>query len=192
MKSIVSIVEGHGEVDALPKLIHRIASNARLQSPIVHPPFRVKADLFLRFTEEFERIIIFQTNKARIENAVLIILLDCDDGCVAEVGPRIRAEVERICSDVSFLVCLAFREFESWFIYSAESLAESGLLLPGTVPPEDPDAIGDAKGWISKHMDEKYRETSHQMEFSARIDVQAASQSSSFKRLNRLLVAALS
>jgi hypothetical protein len=56
VKYLASIVEGHGEVEALPALIHRIAIAAQYGGDLrVNPPIRVKSGSFLNDEEYFRK-----------------------------------------------------------------------------------------------------------------------------------------
>ncbi len=82
---------------------------------------------------------------------------------------------------------LAKMEFEAWFLAAAASLAGGHGVVDTIVPPDDPEAIGDAKGWLSGHMPrgQPYRETIHQAAFAATFDMDAARAASSFDKLWR-------
>ena len=47
---------------------------------------------------------------------------------------------------------LAHREYESWFLAAAESLAGRRGLRPDLLAPQTPEDIRDAKGWLSKQI----------------------------------------
>lgn len=118
----VPIVEGHGEVQAVPNLIYRIA---QAEHPEVHvlvnPPIRIKASSFLQDSGYFARHIALAAEKAAQSRGCVLILLDCEDDCPAEVGPDLLQRAHALRSDVSFIVCLAYREYETWFLTSIRS-----------------------------------------------------------------------
>ena len=78
---------------------------------------------------------------------------------------------------------LAKTEYEAWFLAAAASL-EIG---EHSEPPEDPEAVRDAKGWLSARMPpgHAYRETIHQASFSATFDLDLARAAPSFDKLWR-------
>jgi hypothetical protein len=56
VRYVASIVEGHGEVEALPALLHRIARDAAFTGVLrVNPPIRVKSGSFLNDRDYLER-----------------------------------------------------------------------------------------------------------------------------------------
>lgn len=119
---IAAIVEGDGEVDALPILLRRLAD---WRTPDRYPqplrPIRVRRDRFLNREQEFSRHLQLAAKKCGGDGWILI-LFDADDDCPAELGPM-TLERARICvphRPVS--VVLANREYEAWFIAAAPSL----------------------------------------------------------------------
>ena len=79
---IVPIVEGQGEVEAVPVLLRRIA---RLQShyPRINPPARIKAGSFLNDTDYFAKYVTLAALKVAqsTSGGFVVILLDCEDDC---------------------------------------------------------------------------------------------------------------
>ena len=188
MRLVVPIVEGHGEVEAVPVLIRRIGSEFADKTVVVNPPFRVRSSSFLKFDDDFQKAIRFCSLKAKSEGGIVLILLDSEDHCPATLGPQIAEQASKIRSDVTFLVCLAHREFETWFIFAASSLAGYQGLPDNLVPLNNPEAIRDAKGWFGKQLPRGYKETQHQVSLAATMDLGQASESKSFKRLVERLV----
>jgi hypothetical protein len=136
--------------------------------------------------------------RATGQNGAILVLLDGDDDCPAELGPRLleRARAQR--GDRSIAVVVAKREFEAWFMACAESLRGQRGLPGDLLAPLDPEAISDAKGWLSARLPrgETYVETRHQPAFTARLDLDRARRADSFDKcyrdLARLLTGAQS
>ena len=123
MAYVASIVEGHGEVDALPTLLRRISQTAAPgQTLNVNQPIRIKSGSYLNDKDYFRRYTLLAAAKAAQSNGFVLILLDCEDQCPAQLGPALLARAQAVRNDVSYLVVLAYREFESWFLASARSL----------------------------------------------------------------------
>lgn len=94
---IVPIVEGHGEVEALPLLIRRVFEEFHPGVyPIVNPPSRVKAGSFLNNHDYFKKYIELAAAKAAQGGGVVVILLDCEDQCPGTLGPRLLAEAQGV------------------------------------------------------------------------------------------------
>lgn len=82
----------------------------------------------------------------------VLVLLDCDDGCPANLGPSLQDRASKVRPGLLIEVALARREFESWFVASAESLRGARGLSAELMPPPEAEAIRGAKEWLSKHM----------------------------------------
>ena len=58
MLFIAPIVEGHGEVEALPTLLHKIATHIGKQGLLkINPPLRVKSQSFLNDQNYFNKYV---------------------------------------------------------------------------------------------------------------------------------------
>lgn len=182
------IVEGHGEIEAVPLLIRRIfAETGSAVIPGINPPIRIKVGSFLHDDAYFRKYLLLATAKAAQANGEVLILLDCDDDCPADLGPRLLAKARAVRDDVPCSVVLAHREYETWFLAAAGSLRGRGL--PYDIdPPPNPEGIRGAKEWLTKQMGVSYDPIIHQAAFTARFDLTLARAMPSFDRLvNKLL-----
>jgi hypothetical protein len=89
--------------------------------------------------------------------------------------------------DVGVFAALAYREFESWFITACEALRGIHGMPDDLLPPDEPERIRDAKGWLSYRMDVACDPVTHQIEFTRKIDLDLARASRSFGRLYRFI-----
>ncbi len=185
MRVVTPIIEGDGEVAALPILLRRIGTWLSPGVPVtVVQPIRVRRDRFLNREEEFRRHLLLAAAKAG-EDGWILVLLDSDDDCPAELGPRTLERAQRIVAHRAVSVVLANREYEAWFLAAAESLhGQRGFEFEKT-PDFDPEQPRDAKGWLGERMSGgKYRETTDQPAFSANMSLnQAFERSRSFRKL---------
>ena len=106
---IVPIVEGHGEVQAVPILLQRLPADmvpdARLH---LNPALRVKAGSFVNDGDYFRKYVELAARKAKARtNACVLILLDCEDQCPGELGPGLLEKARTCRSDVVFIFILA-------------------------------------------------------------------------------------
>jgi len=180
------IVEGHGEIAALPILLRRIAADVTPPFTVeVNPPIRVKSGSFLNDPIYFSRYVNLAAAKASMHQGSVLILLDSEDDCPAKLGPELLARAQQVRPDVPCLVILAYREFETWFLASASSLCCRNGLPEHLSPPFNPEGIRDAKGWLSDRMTGglSYDPVSHQAAFPAALDMQEARCNPSFNRL---------
>ncbi|MGE3311371.1 MAG: DUF4276 family protein [Limisphaerales bacterium] len=190
MLRLASIVEGHGEVEAVPILIRRIA---RMVDPTLFirtdPVLRVPSSRLLK-SGEIERHVELAARKNAGLGGVLI-LLDCDDGCPAKEGPALLARAQGARPGFPVSVVLAQREFESWFLAAAESLRGRRGLPPDLAGPSDPESIRGAKEWLRARMprDRSYAESIDQPKFTDAFDIdQARCRARSFDRCHREIV----
>ena len=183
------IVEGHGEVEALPILIRRIfTENAADAFPIVNPPIRVKSGSFLNDPGYFRKYVTLAAAKAAQAGGEILILLDCEDDCPAELGPSLQARANDVRGDVVTHVVLAYREYETWFLAAAESLRGRSGLPEDLNPPPDAEAIRGAKEWLGQRMATPYDPIIHQAAFTTHFDMTQASAIPSFLRLTTKLL----
>ncbi len=189
MVFVVPIVEGSGEIDALPALLHRIRIARQVQSQLdVNPPIRVKSGSFLNDPPYFERYLQLAAAKAAQRQGSILILLDCEDSCPAELGPKLLRDATALRPDVPSFVALAWREYETWFLAAARSLRGLDGLPADLVPPANPEHFRDAKGWLGDRMPGRYDPIRHQSRFSKRMDLDAARTAQSFDRLYRYMI----
>ena len=183
------IVEGDGEVKAVPTLIARIAANLYPELVLVIPePIRTSRSKIVR-EGELERRVELAAQNVKGQGAILI-LIDSDDDCPAQLGPELLRRASEARSDLPIAVVLAKREFEAWFLAAAESLRGYKGLKHDLEPPNNPETIRDAKGWLKRQLEKgkKYRETIEQRQLTARFDLDLARQADSFDKCYRDIV----
>lgn len=185
MNIVACIVEGHGEVLALPILLRRLGHWRSPDSYVDVPlPIRVSRDRFLNRDEEFSRHLLLAANKCGDEGWVLI-LLDADDDCPRIRGAEVLARAQAVLPHRRVSVVLANREFEAWFVGAAQSLkGQRGLAVGSADLDGDPEKPRDAKGWLGLRMASGYGETTDQPAFAAIMDLQQAhDRCRSFRKL---------
>ena len=188
---LAAIVEGHGEMEAVPILIRRIAAELDPGLVLRMEIFRVPVSLLLK-TGELERCVKIAARKLEGKGAILV-LLDCDDGCPAKDGPPLLARAREARPDLPIAVVLAKKEYEAWFIAAAESLRGHRGLPDDLVSDPQPEEIRGAKGWLSEHMPKgrPYVETLDQPALTALFDIHTARQADSFAKFYRDVMALL-
>ena len=170
MITLAPIVEGDGEVLALPVLVRRIADAHGLYRVRVIRPFLLPRPKFL-VPEEFERAVEVQACRVEGSGGVLA-LLDADDDCALELTKHIRANYR---GGRQFSLVAAVREYESLFLAGKVVRAED---------------IRDAKGAVRASTG-VYKETRHQARLSATVDLEDARACRWFRKLESELVAIL-
>ena len=186
MTLVASIVEGDGEVAALPVLLRRLG---QWKTPAIHAdvlaPIRVHKDRFLNRPEEFSRHLQLAAAKCGDEGWILL-LLDADDDCPATKGAEIVERAKAILPHRRLAVVLANREYEAWFIAAAASLdGFRNFSWKAGDEAGDAELPRNAKGWMRERMASgAYHETKDQPAFSARMNLGLAyKRSRSFRKL---------
>lgn len=148
MRVVASIVEGDGEVAALPVLLRRL--NAWLTPelmPEIPKPIRVRRDRFLNREEELGRHLLLAAAKSGKDGWILI-LLDADYDCPAELGSQVLERARRVVPHRPVSVVLANREYEDWFLAAASSLNGKRGFADDDSDILDPEALTKRKGLV--------------------------------------------
>jgi hypothetical protein len=180
------VVEGEGEEGAAPLLVRRICAEVlQFLAMKTARPVRVPRGKLVR-PAELERAIRLARIRNRSEGPVLV-LLDADEDCPAELGPRLKSSALAICEPEAVSIVIPRFEFEAWFLAAARSLSGKRGLREGLTPPDDPEGIRGAKEWLSRNMvpGRKYKETVDQAALVQAMDLRAAQSCKSFERLCR-------
>ena len=182
MITIATVVEGHGEVLALPLLLRRLVhSFAPEQQVVVPPPFRLPRGKFAA-PGDLERAV--KVVSRRVDSGGVLVLADADDDCPVDLARAIDA---RLSGTVPCPVrtVLANREYEAWFLASMRSLRVHRDVKPDAEPHPDPETVRNAKGVVAERLlAAKYSETRHQPAFTELLDLQEASACRSFRKLS--------
>lgn len=153
-KTLIPIVEGQSEVESAGVLLRRLLYDNEVFDLNVARPFRVKRNKVVR-EEELEKAIA-QAEKSRPDAAAILVLLDADDDCPAELGPALGARA-RVATTLPVEVVLAEMEFEAWFLGAQESLIGVCGISPDAPISPYPQRVRDAKGEVSRSMVEGRR-----------------------------------
>ena len=121
LAKIIAIVEGDGEVEAVPALIRRIHAEVAPEVPLeVGRPVRVRRNRVLQ-DGELERYVGLAANLAGADGCILV-LLDANGDCPANLGPDILQRARTARPDRRVEAVVAKCEYESWFIAAIDSL----------------------------------------------------------------------
>ena len=174
MKRFVPIVEGYGDVEAVPVLIGRTGAAFGLQI-ISEQPIRAGEWKSLRAPGKLERYL--ELAASRNADAILIFL-DLDDGCaVAERDEALeRIESWRNGRPIEVGTVFAVREYECMFLHVAE------LLNPEAAQVANSDQIRDAKGGVRAILGRRYKETQDQISLTRTMPLAAVFERCRFYR----------
>jgi hypothetical protein len=176
--TIASIVEGDGEVPALPKVLFRLAHQLSFWHLRAPTPMRVPRGKLVA-EGGIEDAVSAMAQRVGASGGVLV-LLDADNDCPAILGPALLKRAQAARPDVPISVVVANREFEAWFLAAASSLAGSHGFPHDLAPPRNPERIRGAKEWLSRHRPkgQPYKPTIDQAALASVFDMEAARRGS--------------
>lgn len=155
MVSIVPIVEGQGELAAIPILIRRVLASlgeARVQ---VRRPARENKGTLLK-PGGLERFARAAAQRAPGDVRVLL-LLDADNDAACTRGPDLQGRLQRALGSRHCAAVLAVREYENWLIGDAPSLSRDGAFRDKISRQRNPESVLDAKRWLNDRRTAKHR-----------------------------------
>ncbi|MCC6321192.1 MAG: DUF4276 family protein [Phycisphaerales bacterium] len=164
---LASIVEGHGEVDAVPVLLRRLHPTLSVSRPV-----RVKRQRIINPTEidKYARMVEANIRQGEGRGGVLVVL-DADNQCAAELGPRLQEQFARALGNRIVRVVFAVREFESWLVAGDDACTEVA------------DEARGGKAWLAQRLG-RYSPTADQPRLCAQLDLSRAERTSrSFRRM---------
>ncbi|MEV0592374.1 DUF4276 family protein [Nonomuraea cavernae] len=172
---IGAIVEGDGEVEALPILLRRVVAEISPERWVDVPkPWRLDRGCLMTVGGVEGSVNRLVCDVGTITG--LLVLLDADDDCPADLGPRLLARAQAARPDVPVAVVLANREFEAWFLAAASSLRGCAGLAADLENPPDPEQPRGCKEWLSHRTinGRPYKPRSHQSSLAAQFDLRMA------------------
>jgi hypothetical protein len=192
--SIYPIVEGHGEVAAVPILLRRISSELLGHHDVmIMKPHRLQRGKIVAAAQELHKAVeLGKLKVADSGNGMILLLLDADDDCPARLAPALLEKIRQPGLRTSVVV--AKREFEAWFLAGARSLRRHPRVRDAAEAPDDPESIRGAKEFLKREILSQpiYSETVDQPSLAACLDLAEARASSSFDKLCRDLHVMLS
>jgi hypothetical protein len=187
MKRLVCIVEGKGEIAALPNLCARILLELEAWNWVVDPdPIRQPRSRLVdeRVTSP-RRPIRDGTFHAALELALhsrkpdgLLVLCDSDDDCPVAWGTSANGCIESRCRGTAVMIV---REYETWLLHGLQQAADLSVAVIETKR--------DAKGLLRRFIP-GYQPTLHQLRVTRELDIaRCRARSDSFDKLVRDLAA---
>ena len=178
---IQPVVEGYGEVEALPLLLRRLLGEVgawvEIGTPIRRPRNQLASELGVMRAVEIAR-------RQPACEAILIVF-DGDRDCPAELGPKVRGWAEA-AARLPCEVVLPHREYEAWFLAAIESLRTHDLIRTDAESHPEPEKPRGAKEQLQERLaaGRVYSPTRHQAALSASFSLELAfRRSRSFRKL---------
>lgn len=191
MIRLATIVEGDGEVKAVPVLVRRVGMDvAPLAALDVVRPVRVPRGLLLK-EDGLERYVNLAASRAGPGGGILV-LLDANGDCPAELAPVLLRRARAARPDRLIEVVIAKCEYEAWFIATIDCLRGTRRISSTANVPPNPESIRGAKEWLRARMSGRYSPTADQAALTARFDMTLARRRSpSFDKMWRAVRALL-
>lgn len=186
--TIASVVEGEGEISALPVLLRRLMYQAQIWDADIQPPFLVDRGRLVRPGGLEAAVEALARRVPSDQPGGVLVVIDADDDCPASLGPSLLARAEAARPDRRTGVVLANREFEAWFLASAPSLGGRAGLAEHLEVPANSETLRDCKGWLTHHRSDgvRYRPRVDQAALADGVDLDAArANSASFDKFCR-------
>ena len=177
MLSIYSIVEGHGEVEAVPILLRRFAFEVfetyefNVLQPYRLPKGRMIAEPHLENAVTLARLKLDQCGGRQ----AILIMIDADDDCPAQEAPALLERAVTVAGTIPVSVVFAKAEYEAWFLAAVRSLRGDWGIASDATAPDNPEAIRGAKEYLER------RYMAHGATYSPTVDQPALTHRFSFE-----------
>ena len=188
--ALYAIVEGHGEVQAVPLLLRCLAQECLARYDLhVFPAHRISRGRILS-GDHLERAAELGRRRVSELGGVggIILLLDADDDCPAHLGPALLARLRQAVPELTISVVLAKREYEAWLLAAARSLRRHANVSETAEGPPHPEEVRGAKEYLEREIllpGLAYSETVDQVSLTAVMDLRATLSCPSFAKLWR-------
>ena len=183
MPKIVPIVEGDGEVTAVPALLRKLLAAVMRYDIQIAQPKNAHGRGNLTKEGGLEKFIKYACKEP--DCGAIFVLLDAENECALDIAQDFSDRAMALGLPFPVVIVVANHMYEAWFLASIASIAGS-LDLPEELPPiQDPEAIGNPKAWLNRQfpVGRAYKETQDQEAMTHLLNVDMATCSRSFRRL---------
>ena len=187
MPTIVPVVEGAGDVAALPGLLGRILWEMYDRTDIIVAQGRsgvVNANGRQNLERNLEKFLGHAQNKPECD--AILVLLDADDDCPIDLAQGLLERGKQLGLTSPVQIVCANRSYESWFLASLDTIKGRGNIPDTAILSQAAEDVSNPKQWLTDQMPtgQAYKETIHQASLSQSIDIGMARHNSrSFRRL---------
>ena len=185
MRRLVTLVEGPGDMAAVPVLLHKLLRHNSVFDWQPGDSMRVGGLIPLR-----KRLSSFaETLRIKMHSGLchgVLVLLDLEDGCPRDEAWALATEFASFGLPYPVCVVFAHREYEEWLVASLPTIApQTQLLADGLTRNYPIEGKRGVKEWLTSNMPRGsiYKETTHQEEFTRSLDISLAQECRSFRRL---------
>ena len=187
MTTIVPVVEGDGDVAALPGLLGRILLEMYNRSGVSVAQGKtmvVNANGRSTLENRLEKFIQYARYKPNC--GAILVLLDTDGDCPVDLAEGLSQRCEQLGLACPVEIVCAHREYESWFLASMDTIKGQRGISDAAALAQEAEDIHNPKQWLTDQMPpgQAYKETTHQAPLTQHIDLgMAHNNSRSFRRL---------
>jgi Domain of unknown function (DUF4276) len=180
MTDNVVVVEGDGEVEAMPKLLGRMCAALELHTLAGWKTWRDPCALK---SDAQQRACVDAVRRRFPTCARLLITADLEDECPRREALRLATSLTALHAPFPIAVLLFYREYETMFVACADRLAGKAIgdgpmlrtVRADARAPDDPEARRGAKEYLRGFFDNSsrsgYKETVHQALLTAALDL---------------------
>lgn len=195
---IGSVVEGPGEIEAVPNLLARTISKLGHVDFYPDRPMNAHGIGNLTTAGGIERFV--RAAFAQPKCAGVMVLVDSDGQCPVTLACALVARIRAMGLQRPVAVVVANVMFETWFVAGADALAgrrmgvRSGIAA-GVTSPDEPELIGSPKLWLSERMlnGRTYKESIDQVALTRLLNLdEVKAKSRSFQRLESAVATLIS
>jgi hypothetical protein len=168
MTKIVPIVEGDGEVDAVPKLLFKILHEMGRYDIFIGRARNAKGCDNLKKPGGLETYIRQAWTESDCSG--ILILMDADDDCAKSLAESFSQRARTMGAKYPTVCVIAKHEYEAWLLASVETLAghtfKDGSTLSANLQcPVEVETLSGIKGLFTKNLSGTfaYGETEHQI-----------------------------
>jgi hypothetical protein len=201
MPRLIPIVEGDGEVKALPLLLRRLFGEIdQIYDFEIAKPKNAHGCGGLTTPDGIERFVKYALIEPDCEAVLVLIDNDAtrglpenqalEDDCAPALAHYLAQRINGIHPSKPVVVVVARWEYEAWLLASLETAGQAIGLPAGIVYDGDVESVRSAKSWINQRLPpgRKYSETRDQVSMTASLDFgRVESRSPSFRRLKHAL-----
>ena len=187
MLSIVPVVEGPGDADALPDLLRRILWEKlnRYDAVVAHGKKGiVKTNGRSNLIKKLEKFLQYAQRKPRC--GAILVLVDTDGDCPVELAKELSDRSRGIGIRCPVQIVCANRSFESWFLASFDTIRGHYGISSDARLDMNAEEVPSPKRWITAQMPQgqAYKETIHQGPLCQVMELESTQVNSrSFRRL---------
>lgn len=179
---MAAIVEGYGDVQAVPSLIAK-TSNLLGSPAVASDPIRAGEWKLLRRPGIIETYLELAASR---QWDLILVVLDLEDDCAVAEAAQARERIEQWKDGRDLKVEMVFmvREYETLFLWCPSCLPLTG----NVVLPANPDAVRGAKERVRQVTSRRYKETQDQLKYTQSLDISVLyGVSRSFRRFCKAL-----